>query len=223
MISATLMAQIEQKLPLSCRQEAAVLSSVMAGAVSELGIPTGVSNRHVHLSQQDIEALFGPGYQLTPIKELKQPGQFAAKECVTIVGPKGSIQRVRVLGPARPQTQLEVSKADCYTLGIKAPVRESGDLTGSADALLVGAAGYCHLDSKVICAQRHIHMSTQDAARFQVENGQRVKVRAGGGCGVVFEQVVVRVSPSYALEFHIDTDEANAAGIRSGEDVYLAR
>lgn len=223
MISATLMAQIEQKLPPSCRQEATVLSSVMAGAVSELGIPTGVSNRHVHLSQQDIEALFGPGYQLTPIKELKQPGQFAAKECVTIVGPKGSIQRVRVLGPARPQTQLEVSKADCYTLGIKAPVRESGDLTGSADALLVGAAGYCHLDSKVICAQRHIHMSPQDAARFQVENGQRVKVRAGGGCGVVFEQVVVRVSPSYALEFHIDTDEANAAGIRSGEDVYLAR
>lgn len=223
MISATLMAQIEQKLPPSCRQEAAVLSSVMAGAVSELGIPTGVSNRHVHLSQQDIEALFGPGYQLTPIKELKQPGQFAAKECVTIVGPKGSIQRVRVLGPARPQTQLEVSKADCYALGIKAPVRESGDLTGSADALLVGAAGYCHLDSKVICAQRHIHMNQQDAVRFQVENGQRVKVRAGGGCGVVFEQVVVRVSPSYALEFHIDTDEANAAGIRSGEDVYLAR
>ncbi|UXI00209.1 phosphate propanoyltransferase [Photobacterium sp. TY1-4] len=223
MISATLMAQIEQKLPPSCREEAAILSSAMSDAVSDLGIPTGVSNRHVHLSQPDIEALFGEGYQLTPIKALKQPGQFAAKECVTIVGPKGSIQRVRVLGPARAETQLEVSKADCYTLGIKAPVRESGDLTGSADALLVGTAGYCHLDSKVICAQRHIHMSPQDAARFQVENGQRVKVRAGGGCGVVFEQVVVRVSPAYALEFHIDTDEANAAGLRSGEDVYLAR
>lgn len=221
MISATLMAQIEQKLPPSCRQEGSALLSSVTSVVADLGIPTGVSNRHVHLCQADIEALFGAGYQLTPIKELKQPGQFAAKECVTIVGPKGSIQRVRVLGPARAETQLEVSKADCYTLGVQAPVRESGDLTSSADALLVGAAGFCHLDSKVICAQRHIHMNQEDAMRFQVQNGQRVKVRAGGGCGLVFEQVVVRVSPAYALEFHIDTDEANAAGLRSGQDVFL--
>ncbi|MCG3884844.1 phosphate propanoyltransferase [Photobacterium leiognathi] len=189
--------------------------------IGKKGIPTGVSNRHVHLSQGDVEALFGYGYQLTPIKDLKQPGQFAANECVTIVGPKGSIERVRVLGPTRDQTQLEISKADCYALGIKAPVRESGDLHKSADALLVGPSGFTNLQSKVICAQRHIHMTEGDANSFGVTNGQKVKVKAGDACGVVFDNVVIRVNENYALEFHIDTDEANAAAIRNGENVYL--
>lgn len=215
MINSLLMEQIQQRLPAS--QNASRFESHNAA----MGIPTGVSNRHVHLSQADIEALFGHGYQLTPLKELRQPGQFAAKECVMVVGPKGSINKVRVLGPARPETQLEVSKADCYALGIKAPVRESGDLYQSADALLVGTAGHVNLKSKVICAHRHIHMTPQDAQMLGVENGQKVRVRAGRQCGLVFEQVVVRVDSRYALEFHIDTDEANAAGIGNGEAVFI--
>lgn len=186
-----------------------------------IGIETGVSNRHVHLSQTDIETLFGQGYQLTPLKSLRQPGQFAAKECIMVVGPKGSIKNVRVLGPARAETQLEISKADCYALGVKAPVRESGDLYQSANALLVGTSGHVNLQSKVICAQRHIHMSPQDAQMLGVEQGQKVRVKAGEQCGLIFEQVVVRVDKNYMLEFHIDTDEANAAGIRSGDPVYL--
>ena len=215
MINSALMNEIQQRLP---------ASSVWPKAVplaTSVGIPTGVSNRHVHLSQADIEALFGVGYQLKPLKELRQPGQFAAQECLMVVGPKGSLSKVRVLGPARAETQLEVSKADCYALGIKAPVRESGDLYQSADALLVGTAGHVNLQSKVICAQRHIHMSPQDALVLGVEHGQKVRVSAGQQCGLVFEQVVVRVDSRYALEFHIDTDEANAAGIRSGDAVYL--
>ena len=189
---------------------------------SAMTIPVGVSNRHVHLSQPDIEALFGPGYRLTPLKELRQPGQFAAKECVTIVGPKGSIGKVRVLGPAREASQLEISKADCFTLGVKAPVRESGQLQGSGDAMLAGPAGYVALRSQVICAQRHIHMSPLDAARLGVSNGQAVRVKTAGQRALVFDQVVVRVKESFALELHIDTDEANAAGLASGDSVTLA-
>ncbi|MCD9462261.1 phosphate propanoyltransferase [Photobacterium phosphoreum] len=219
MINTVLMTHIQERLPASKLWTPAVSSASLTGA--EIGIPTGVSNRHVHLSQADIEALFGEGYQLHPLKELSQPGQFAAKECVMVVGAKGSINNVRILGPARSETQLEVSKADCYALGIKAPVRESGDLYQSADALLVGTMGYVNLQSKVICAQRHIHMSPQDALLLGVEHGQKVRVSAGQQCGLVFEQVVVRVDDLYFLEFHIDTDEANAAGIRSGDAVYL--
>lgn len=115
-------------------------------------IPVGISNRHVHLAQQDVEALFGKGYSLTPFKPLRQPGQFAAQECVTVVGPKGSLTNVRVLGPTRPLSQLEVSRADCFTLGIKAPVRESGQLENAGSALLIGPAGHVELHSQVICA-----------------------------------------------------------------------
>ena len=213
MINTLLMTHIQDRLPASRLWTPVVLPTLLPGVT--VGIPTGVSNRHVHLSQTDIEALFGEGYQLQPLKELSQPGQFAAKECVMVVGSKGSINNVRVLGPARSETQLEVSKADCYALGIKAPVRESGDLFQSADALLVGTVGHVNLQSKVICAQRHIHMSPQDAQLLGVEHGQKVRVSAGQQCGLVFEQVVVRIDDRYVLEFHIDTDEANAAGIRS--------
>lgn len=184
-------------------------------------IPVGVSNRHVHLSQRDIEALFGAGYRLTPLKELRQPGQFAAKECVMIVGPKGSLSKVRVLGPARECSQLEISKADCFTLGLKAPVRESGNLIASGDAMLAGPAGYVSLRSQVICAQRHIHMSPQDAARLGVQNGQKVRVKAAGVRGLIFDEVIVRIKASFALELHIDTDEANAAGLASGDNVVI--
>ncbi|VTM91476.1 Phosphate propanoyltransferase [Raoultella ornithinolytica] len=156
-------------------------------------IPVGISNRHVHLSQQDVEALFGQGYTLTPFKPLRQPGQFAAQECVTVVGPKGSLAQVRVLGPTRPVTQLEISRADCFTLGIKAPVRESGQLENAGNALLIGPAGHVELRSQVICAWRHIHMSPQDAQQLNVANGQKVSVpqqrrtpadlRRSGGAG----------------------------------------
>ncbi|MFC0229075.1 phosphate propanoyltransferase [Serratia aquatilis] len=188
---------------------------------NRVAIPVGVSNRHVHLSQQDIEALFGSGYSLTQLKALRQPGQFAAKECVMIVGPKGSISKVRVLGPARECSQLEISKADCFALGLKAPVRESGNLIASGDAMLVGPAGYVCLQSQVICAQRHIHMNLQDAARLGVKNGQTVRVQANGLRGLIFDQVIVRVKASFALELHIDTDEANAAGLSSGDNVVI--
>ncbi len=189
----------------------------------KIAIPVGISNRHVHLSRQDIDALFGAGYQLTPFKDLKQPGQFAAKECVLVVGPKGSISKVRVLGPERPQSQLEISKADCFALGVKAPVRESGDLTSSGDALLVGPAGHAHLISQVICAQRHIHLSPMDARALNVTNGQIVHVKAEGERSLIFDEVIIRVCDRFALEFHIDTDEANAAGLRNNDNVYIIR
>lgn len=186
-------------------------------------IPVGISNRHVHLAQQDVEALFGTGYTLTPLKPLRQPGQFAAEECVTIVGPKGSLKNVRVLGPTRPVTQLEVSRADCFTLGIKAPVRESGQLEKAGDALLVGPKGHVDLHSQVICAWRHIHLSPQDARRLNVINGQKVSVRSTGERQLTFDEVVVRVRDDFALEFHIDTEEANAAGLKNGAQVTLVR
>lgn len=184
-------------------------------------IPVGISNRHVHLSQQDVEALFGKGYALTPFKPLRQPGQFAAEECVTVVGPKGSLTRVRVLGPTRPVTQLEISRADAFTLGIQAPVRESGQLEQAGNALLIGPAGHVELHSQVICAWRHIHMSPQDAQRLNVSHGQKVKVGSRGERQLTFDEVVVRVRDDFVLELHIDTEEANAAGLKNGAQVTL--
>lgn len=184
-------------------------------------IPVGISNRHVHLSQQDLEALFGRGYALTPFKPLRQPGQFAAEECVTVVGPKGSLTRVRVLGPTRPVTQLEISRADAFTLGIQAPVRESGQLEQAGNALLIGPAGHVELLSQVICAWRHIHMSPQDAQRLNVSHGQKVKVASRGQRQLTFDEVVVRVRDDFVLELHIDTEEANAAGLKNGAQVTL--
>lgn len=184
-------------------------------------IPVGISNRHVHLAQQDVESLFGKGYILTPFKPLRQPGQFAAQECVTVVGPKGSLKKVRVLGPTRQVSQLEISRADGFTLGITAPVRESGQLESAGSALLIGPAGHVELNSQVICAWRHIHMSPQDARQLNVANGQKVRVRSEGERQLIFDEVVVRVREDFALEFHIDTEEANAAGLKNGGQVTL--
>lgn len=189
----------------------------------EQQIPVGVSNRHVHLSHQDVETLFGQGHSLHPLKPLRQPGQFAAHECVTVVGPKGSLSNVRVLGPARPVTQLEISRADCFVLGIKAPVRESGNLEDASNALLIGPTGHVELRSQVICAWRHIHMTPADAQRFGVANGQKVRVRNSGQRGLIFDEVVVRVGDNFSLELHIDTEEANAAGLTNGMQVSLLR
>jgi acetate kinase len=193
----------------------------LAHAYHEYEIPIAVSNRHVHLSRKDIDVLFGEGYDLTRIRPLVQPGQFASAETVTVIGPKGTIEKVRVLGPERKVTQVEVSQTDAIRLGVEAPVRDSGDLRGSAEITLVGPKGQVTLKEGVILSVRHIHMHTEDAKHFGVKDKDRVRVRTQGERPVVFENVVVRVSDQFALEMHIDTDEANAALSKNGDHVIM--
>ena len=170
------------------------------------------SARHVHLSQADIETLFGAGYTLTHKKDLSQPGQFACEERVTLVGPKKPIANVIILGPARPATQVELSFTDARNLGVVAPVRESGDVAGSAGCKLVGPAGEVEINEGVIVAKRHIHMTPADAEKLGVADKEIVSVKLdSNGRSTIFADVVVRVNPSFALAMHIDTDEANAA------------
>lgn len=172
-----------------------------------------VSARHIHLSAADLAALFGEGHQLTVKKELSQPGQYACEEKVTLRGPKGEM-KLSVLGPTRKETQVELSLTDARTLGVKAAVRESGDIDGTAGITLVGPCGEVVLEKGVIAAKRHIHMTKKDAEYYGVENGQIVGVKVEtDGRSLVFGDTVVRVSDSYALAMHIDTDESNAAGI----------
>lgn len=176
-------------------------------------IPIGVSARHVHLSREHVETLFGKGYQLTKKKDL-MGGQYAANECVTVIGTKlRAIENVRVLGPERSQTQVEVAKTDAIRLGVNPPVRLSGDLAGSAPIALVGPKGAVYLQEGCIIAKRHIHMSPADAEHFGVKDRQVVKVRFESGRGGVLEDVPIRVHPTFTLEMHIDTDEANGLGI----------
>ncbi len=188
----------------------------MSGAESKK-IPVGVSARHIHLSQEHVEALFGAGTKLTEFKPLSQPGQFAANETVAVYGPKGSFPKVRILGPARKAMQLEVSRTDAFALGLKPPVRESGNIEGTPGIRIVGPAGEVTVDQGVIVAARHIHFHTSDAERWGIRDKQLLKVRVGGERGVVFEQVVARVSDNFALDMHIDTDEGNAAGAITGD------
>ena len=170
------------------------------------------SSRHVHLTEEDIVALFGEGAKLTHKKDLSQPGQFACEERVMIVGPKKSIPNVIILGPARKATQVEVSMTDARTLGVNAPVRESGDLAGSAGCKIVGPAGEIEIEEGVIVAKRHIHLTPEDAEQFGVEDKQIVCVKVeSAGRSLIFGDVVVRVSPKFAAAMHIDTDESNAA------------
>lgn len=180
-------------------------------------VPVGVSARHIHLSQEHVEVLFGAGAKLTEFKPLSQPGQFAANETVAVFGPKGSFPKVRILGPARKTTQLEVSRTDAFSLGLNPPVRESGNIENTPGIRIVGPAGEVTVDQGVIVAARHIHFHTSDAERWGIGDKQLLKVRVGGERGVVFEQVVARVSDSFALDMHIDTDEGNAAGVNTGD------
>lgn len=192
--------------------------------MKEIGkVPVGVSGRHVHLSQEHLEILFGEGYELTPMKELSQPGQFAAEETVTLVGPKNVIQRVRILGPVRSETQVEISRTDGFTLGIRPPVRQSGDIAGSAGITIVGPAGCVTIKEGVIVAQRHIHMSPADAERFGLADKDTVSVRVDNERGLIFTNVLVRVRDDFALDFHIDTDEANAALLNNGDEVTMLK
>lgn len=180
-------------------------------------VPVSVSARHVHLQEDHIELLFGKGYTLTKLRDLSQPGQFACEEQVTLVGPKGRIERVRVLGPARKQTQVEVAASDARRLGIHPPVRNSGDLKGSAPITIVGPAGTLHLDEGCIIADRHIHMTPADANRYGVHNGQKVSVVVPGPKGGIMGEVSIRVSERFSLDMHIDTDDANAFGLKGEE------
>lgn len=179
-------------------------------------IPVAISARHVHLCQQSIDRLFGAGYRLTLKNRLSQPGQYAATETVTLVGPRGRLTAVRVLGPPRDADQVELSRSDEMTLGIDAPLRISGDLAATPGIAIVGPAGQVVLEQGVITAARHIHMSPQDARDFGVRDRQRVQVAIDSeGRDLLFGDVVVRVSPDFLLELHLDTDEGNAAGIGS--------
>lgn len=173
-------------------------------------VPVASSARHVHLCRADVERLFGAGYRLQRLKDLSQPGQFACKEQVTVVGPRGQLERVRVLGPERKATQVEVSLTDTFGLGIKAPVRMSGKTQGTPGCKLVGPAGSIELSEGVIVAARHLHLSAAQAARFGLRDGQSVRLRAEGERATVLENVIVRAGDGHDMEVHIDTDEANA-------------
>lgn len=194
-----------------------LLTSHVISQMRRRQIPLGISNRHAHLSATDYQRLF-PRQPLTVKSPLLQPGQFASEQTITLKGPKGEIGHVRVLGPLRERTQVEISRTDARSLGIKAPLRLSGDLAGSAGLTLVSDVGEVVLDSGVIVAHRHIHMSPLDAAIFGVRQGENVKVEiAGSGRKLIFDDVCIRIGDDMRLEMHIDTDEANAADIGEGQ------
>ena len=205
---------------------AEVVKSVMAqyGGSADDTVPVGVSNRHIHLSSEDLETLFGKGYELTPIKDLSQPGQFACKEQLTIVGPSlRPIEGVRVLGPVRSSSQVEISRTDSFVLKCKPPVRESGDIKGSAPITIIGPKGVVTLKEGCIIANRHIHMSLEEGEQFGLKDGDYVDVEANGERRTMFFDVQVRVNKAFKLEMHIDTDDANAAGIGNGAKVKVIR
>lgn len=197
----------------------ALIDRIAAKVLERVACPMIVleaSGRHVHLTREAVETLFGRGYQLTRKSDLSQPGQFACEERVTVQGPKKSIPNVIVLGPERPETQVELSATDALALGISAPVHMSGDIANTPGAKIIGPKGEIELANGVIVAKRHIHMTPEDAHRYGVANGQSVSVRLAGERGVTFHDVIIRVSPKFATFMHIDYDEANACGFQKG-------
>lgn len=185
-------------------------------------IPVGISVRHVHICQKDMDVLFGPGAALTKKSDLFEPGEFAAQEVVTLVGPKlRAVEKVRILGPMREFTQVELSRTDAVCLGLDLPMRRSGDLKGAAPLTLVGPAGSLTLPQVAIRSNRHIHMSDRDAERFGVRDNDIVRVRVAGEEGVIYENVQVRVNPSWLLTMHVDTDDANASNLFCNMKAYL--
>ena len=193
-----------------------VLQRIRQNKEGSTRIPIAVSARHTHLSQEHLDILFGPGYQLSKMKDLSQPGQFAAQETVTIVGPKGALERVRILGPARNVTQTEITRTEARRLGLSPPLRLSGDVCGSSPHTLVGPKGSVYCTEGLIIAKRHIHMHTTDAEKLQLHHGDRVNVAIDSLRPLHFQDVEIRVSNRYRLEMHIDTDEANAACLEEG-------
>lgn len=185
--------------------------------MSENKVSIGISNRHLHVSLSDLETLFGKGHQLKSIKDLSQPGQFACEEMVTLIGPKGSLSKVRILGPVRPATQVEVSKTDSFVLGLTPPVRDSGSISGSPGIIIEGPAGKVELKEGVIIAQRHLHLHTDEAAAMGLHDKEIISVKFAGIRETIFGNVLVRVHPNFKMDLHLDTDEANAAGLANGD------
>ena len=201
-----------------------VLETVNGTKAEEGNVPVGVSNRHIHLTREHVEILFGKGYELTKIKDLSQPGQYACKEQLTIIGPSmRSIEGVRVLGPERKRSQVEISRTDSFVLKVKPPVRESGDLDGSAPITIVGPKGIVTLKEGCIIANRHIHMSEDEGKAFGVTDGEYCDVELNGERRSLFYDVQIRVHKDFRLEMHIDTDDANAAGVGNGAKVRLIK
>ena len=187
--------------------------------VASFKVTVGISNRHIHLSQEHIEALFGTGHSLTKMKDLSQPGQFASEETVTLIGPKGALQGVRVLGPARKASQVELTGTDTFKIGVKPPVRDSGKLEETPGIDVEGPKGRVRMDQGVIVAARHIHMTPQDATKYLLKDGDHVRVAVSGPRGGILEKVLVRVNPDYALDLHVDTDEGNAFSLVNGQQL----
>ncbi len=192
-------------------------------AYQSLKIPVGVSNRHFHVSQEDLEILFGTNYELTKKSDLKQPGQYACNETVTIRGPKGEFNRVRILGPVRKQSQVEISKTDSFRLGIRPPIRESGCLSGTPGLEVVGPKGTVVLQEGAIIALRHIHMTPSQAQAMGVKDKDIVEVETFGERHGIFGDVLVRVSDQFSLEMHVDVDEANACALSNNDYVMIRR
>lgn len=215
-------------MEISSAQIAAIVKKVISGmenTESTGDVPIGVSNRHVHLTREHLDILFGKDYELTKAKDLSQPGQFAANETVTIIGPSlRPIEKVRVLGPLRKASQVEISMTDSYVLKVKPPVRESGNIAGSSPITLVGPKGVVTLSEGCIIANRHIHMSPKDAEHYGIKDGDTVNVSVlGKGKRTLWYDVQIRVNKDFVLEMHVDTDDANAAGIGNGSIVSIVK
>lgn len=205
-----------------------ILEKLAEGGLKETtsnsnAIPVGISNRHIHLSQKDVDKLFGQGYQLTKLKDLSQPGQYACKETLMICGPKGMIENVRILGPVRKQTQVEILQSDSFKVGVKAPLRLSGDLAGTAGITLIGPHGSVELTEGVVVAKRHIHMLPTDAERLGVRDGETVTIAFTGERGGTLSNVIIRAGENSGLECHIDTEEANALGVKPGTTIVIQK
>jgi propanediol utilization protein len=190
---------------------------------SNLPVPVGVSNRHVHLTREDFKTLFGAGADDTQLKAVKQPGQYACNECVTAEGPRGALKNVRMIGPYRKYSQVEVSLGDARLLGVEPPIRDSGKLENSPGIKLVGPQGAVLIKQGVILSKRHIHFSVKEGAAYKVKDGQEVRVLCGRGTEreTIFERVLCRVSDAYSLELHLDVEEANASGLKSGASAFI--
>ena len=193
-----------------------IVDEVVKELKDRLFIEVEASGRHVHLSRSDVDTLFGPGYQLTKVKDLSQPGQYACQERVSVTGPKGTLNNVVVLGPERKDTQVEVSLTDALVIGVKSPVRQSGDITGTPGVTISNGDKKIHLEKGLIVAKRHVHMTPKDASKFNVVDGEIVKVKVFGERPLIFDDMVIRVHKDFRTYIHIDYDEANACGYTKG-------
>ena len=186
-------------------------------------ITVGISNRHAHLTQDQIEALFGKGYELTFYKNIKQPDEFVSNERIDVAGPRGILKGVRIMGPAREKAQIEMTLTNARDIGVEAQIRVSAQVAGTSGVRLIGPKGEYELAEGVIAAVRHLHMTPQEAEVLGLYEGQIVAIEAGADRAVIFKNVIVRIDELFSLELHLDTDEANAAGLKNGDEVRLVK